>query len=76
MNNSRRTLLSKATDFIEKTIEIVEEVRDEGQGSLDNIPENLQNTERYETMEQAVKSLENALDSLNEAVDEIDSAMD
>lgn len=41
---------------------------------LDNIPENMQSGERYETAENAVSSLEDAVSSLEEAMDSIASA--
>ena len=42
---------------------------------FDNLPENLQNSERYETMEAAIDSLEEAIDKIDEAKDHIDDAI-
>lgn len=53
---------------------IVEEVRDEEQDSLDNIPENLQGSERYSAMEDAISDLEQAISAIEEADGSIDSA--
>ena len=67
MNNQRR---KKVTKIIEKISaleslmselkEAVEEIREEEQECLDNIPENLMGTERYEATELAVENLESA----------------
>ena len=69
MNNARRkkinNIIEKGSDIVELLEEIkaaIEEVKDEEQDYLDNIPENLQNSEKYELADNAVQSLESALD--------------
>jgi len=42
---------------------------------LDNMPENLEGSERYSTMESAIDSLDDAIDKIEEAQDSIDEAM-
>ena len=66
MNNQRREKLRKAEQALNAASEYIEDVLDEEQDSLDNIPENLQGSNRYEQMEIAV-------DKLNEAIDQIES---
>lgn len=73
MNNNRR---KRITDIVEKINELrqlledvsseVEEVRDEEQEYLDNIPENLQGSERHGVAETAVENLENAYSLLEQ----------
>jgi len=75
MNKKRRTSLETALFRIRQAIEIVEEVRDEESDSMDNIPENLQSTERYTSMEDAIDSLEDAISSLEDATESINKAI-
>lgn len=75
MNNERRVLLRKAIALIYEAEKLVESVRDDEQDSMDNIPENLQGSVLYDTMEDAVDSLESALDAIDTARDEIENAM-
>lgn len=42
---------------------------------MDNMPENLQGTERFERMEDAVDHLSEALEKLDEAKDHIQAAI-
>lgn len=76
MNKERRNALKNAMSYLDKAIEIITDVRDEEQDSMDNMPENLQGGERYETMEMAVESLEEAIDKIEEAKDSVDEAID
>ena len=68
MNSKRRAVISHAITHLQAAQEIVSNVLDEEQEALDNIPENLEATERYE-------KIENAVDALNDASDSIDSAL-
>lgn len=73
MNNVRRKQIDKVLSGIEilrdafdSIKEAVGEIRDEEQEYLDNIPENLQASERYELAEEAVSNLDSAYDLLDE----------
>jgi len=46
---------------------IVEVICDKEEDCIDNYPENLQGTERYEKMEDAVDNLNEALEKIGEA---------
>ena len=76
MNKARRKELTDIYHGIAELMERLEIVLDEEQECLDNIPENLQGSERYERAENAVSSLESAFDSLSEAFDYIDAAQE
>ena len=84
MNKERRNKIDKAIeevnrlqDALEGLQQIVEEIRYEEQEYLENIPENLQGSERYETAESAVESLENAVDWFDSVdIDELISALE
>lgn len=51
----------------------------EGRGGLeyrDNIPENMQESERYEKADEACDNLSSAVDSLEEAISSIEAAIE
>lgn len=75
MNKNRRTTLKQASGLLDRAIDIIRAARDDEQGCLDNLPENLQNSERYETMEAAIDNLEDAIDSVDGAKKSIDEAI-
>ena len=75
LNAGRRKKLMVAIDHLREASNIVDQIKDEEQDSLDNMPENLQESERYSNMEEAVDALDDALTSINEASDYIENAM-
>lgn len=85
MNKTRRQAIDKIkqriaeeipTDIISSILEDIEAIKDEEQESLDNMPENLQGSERYEVSEAAVDSLDEAYSTLEELNDNIQEALD
>lgn len=75
MNNTRRKELQKIYDIITDAKENLEILMDEEEEYKDNIPENLQYSERYEKAEEACDSLYEAIGNLEEALDNIENAM-
>lgn len=75
MNKSRRTSLKQASGLLDRAIDIIRVAKDDEQECVDNLPENLQNSERYETMEAAIDSLEEAIEKIDEAKEHIDDAI-
>lgn len=84
MNNNRRKEISRIIEEVESAVSTakekleelqtsIESVRDEEQEYMDNMPENLQCSERYETAEQAVENLDNAASSIEELIDAMDT---
>ena len=71
MNNARRELLGRAVSLLDQAYDIVSAALDQEQDCLDNMPENLQDSERYQKMESAVDCLEGAIESIDEARDNI-----
>lgn len=70
MNNKRRQMLrvalSKISDLEtlkEEIVEIISTAADEEQEAFDNLPENLQMSERGERIEEIIGLLENARDT-------------
>ena len=84
MNKERRKkiddVIQKINIFqntLEELQEMIEEIRDEEQESLDNIPENLQGSERYEAVENSLYNLEDAIEWFdNIDVDELTSTLE
>lgn len=74
MNSKRRSELENAVSLLDRVSAIVERALDQETDCLDNMPENLQMTDRYDKMENAVDSLEEAVCDLNNAKDKIAEA--
>lgn len=78
MNKMRRKELSDVInglntmqdkDDLYSWINTLDNIKDEEQDYYDNIPENLQYSQRAEDSEEAIENLEEALDLLNEVYD-------
>lgn len=74
MNNPTRKQLKKLIDHLENLKTELEEISENEQEKLDNIPENLQGSERYERTEEVCGYLEEALCSFEELIDNITCA--
>lgn len=74
MNNRRREMLSEAGALLTKAAVIVESVRDDEQECFDNLPENLQESDRAQAMESAVDLLYDALEDISSASNLIEEA--
>lgn len=75
MNKERRGSLKRASGLLDRAIDIIRDAKSEEQYCLDNLPENLQNSERYENMESVIDSLEDALDKIDDAKESIGEAI-
>ena len=75
MNENRRGRLKDALKLLSVAASIVEAVCDKEQDCVDNYPENLQNTERFERMEDAIDHLNDALERIDDAKWNIESAI-
>ncbi|MBP5462709.1 MAG: hypothetical protein J6Y20_11400 [Lachnospiraceae bacterium] len=74
MNRARRELLKRAVAALEEADGFVNTALDEEQDCLDNMPENLSESERYEKMENAIGHLEDALENISSAMECIECA--
>lgn len=81
MNKSKRKRLEKAVTFMELALDVISDVRYEEQDSMSNMPENLQNSDRYSDMESAVDNMEDSeeiikeiLELISEAIGKVDNA--
>lgn len=71
MNNTRRKKIQTAVSQIQSANAVLSAVLDEEQDAMDNMPENLQESDRYSAMEEAVDALEEAIDALDTAADSL-----
>lgn len=67
MNNQKREKLKLARDYLSRASDIVSGVLEDEQDSLDNMPENLQYSDKYERMEAAIGKLEDGLNNIEAA---------
>ena len=74
MNKIRRKTLNELYDKLAELRDLLEEVKCEEEDYRDNMPENLQNSERYEIAENACDNMDSAVCSIEEALDYIESA--
>lgn len=76
MNKIRRKNLQTIIDRLEDIKADPEEITYEEEEYRDNIPENLQSSEKYERADEACDNLNDAADTLNEVIDSITTAME
>lgn len=75
MNKQRREDLRGVLSLLISAIGIVQRVCDKEEDCMDSYPENLQGSERYEQMEDAVDNLNEALEKLGEAKESVQAAL-
>lgn len=71
MNKTRRKQIEKTIEKIVNSISELETIKDDEQDVYDNIPENLQATDRAMESEDAINTLEEAIDNLSEIVESL-----
>lgn len=76
MNKARRKALDEVISKIEEAKELLENLQAEEEEYRDNMPENLQGSERYEATDAAVDNMSSAVDALDEAISSIESAQE
>lgn len=75
MNNRRRDRLKSVLTSLENAQNTLETVTDQEEDALDNIPENLMDSEMYDKIDEAVENLNAAQDKLQETIESIERAM-
>lgn len=68
MNNARRKKIRTIAEQLGEIMTELEMLKDEEEEYLNNIPENLQSSERYELAENAIDDIDSACDNLDEAI--------
>lgn len=74
MNKTRRKALKALMDQLEDIKSSLEEIQSEEEDYRDNIPENLQGSERYEIADAACDNLSDAVSSLEDVISSIEAA--
>lgn len=76
MNKLRRKSLQEIFDKLSDLREEIESIKDKEDESRENMPENLQGSERYEQSETASYNMDEAMEYISSACDSIESAME
>lgn len=67
MNKQRREAIRRAVGFLDRARDLLQDALYDERDAMDNMPENLQSSDRYEEMDRAVDNLEDAVGSIDEA---------
>lgn len=76
MNNDRRKTIQEIMEKLTDLKDSLEMVQEEEQEYKDNMPENLQGSEKYEKAESSSEALYEAVSQLEEAVSNLETAME
>lgn len=71
MNNTRRKSLRKSIYYLDLAREIIDTCNDEESDYRDNMPENLQDSDKYNAADEACDAMDEAISS----IDDITSAI-
>lgn len=74
MNDNRRKKLSKVIQKLQSSSDMLYSIVSDEQEAMDNVPERMQSSYRYEKMENAVDAMNDAIQKIDEAVDLIETA--
>ena len=72
MNKARRKKIEEIRDAISSLYDDLESVKIDEEDAFDNLPESLQESDRGESMQDAIDHLDSACDMLQEAIDELE----
>lgn len=72
MNTERRKRLTDAIAYINRAVQIIEDVRDDEQDSFDNLPESLQSGDRGMLMEECIQGMDEVLEELDSCISNIE----
>ena len=76
MNKLRRKALGDIIDRLEEIMADLDALKEEEEDYRDNMPENLQGSERYERAEEAIYNMDDAMNNLEETISSIESAIE
>jgi len=75
LNNRRRAKLREAVGMLETASEIVSDMAVEEEDYAENMPENMQDGEKYERAMEVVDILNDAVEMINESAEKIEEAL-
>lgn len=76
MNNARRKQITNIKAEIEEKLSLLQELQEEEQDYFDNMPENLQYSERGEKAEQTADDLQNIIDEIQSQLEELETVIE
>ena len=76
MKNQRRKEIKRLVNELNIVIEELEQIRSDEEDYHDNIPENLQDSDRAMNSEEAIDNLDEALENIESAIGSLESAME
>ena len=71
MNRERRARLRQAVELFNRGTEVLEDVLADEEAALDSMPDNLQGSDRYATLEENVETISQAIDDIAEITENI-----
>lgn len=71
MNNARRAEIKALIARLETDLAKAEEIRDAEQYYFDNMPENLQGSDKGQAAEETIGTLDESVDSIQAAIDSL-----
>lgn len=75
LNEKRRGRLREAINLLNRVASILDQAHEGELDCMANMPENLENSERYTSMEDAADSIADAMNSVSEAMSDIEQAI-
>ena len=73
MNKKRRDKLREILSYLQRANEDLSDVCEDEAYSIENTPENLQASDRFQESEETLSALEEANDSLNDIIEQLQS---
>jgi len=74
LNKKRRLEIHEVINVLNDLVSRIGTIQDDEQEYLDNMPENLQSSEKYDAAEEAIDDLESSKVAIEEAVDYLEAA--
>ena len=75
VNNNKRDKLREAVSIMRNAVDIIRDVLDDESCCLSSMPENLETSSRYESIESAVDYLEDAVSDADSAIESVEEAI-
>lgn len=76
MNKQRRKQIEEVIEPLSVLLEVINDIKDSEQEYLENMPENLQDSEKAGKAQTAIDALESAYDSLEEAINSLNESIE
>lgn len=75
MNREKRKILREATAHLDRAYSLIEDVKDREADDRDNLPENMQDGDRFQMMDDAVDAMEDAMCCVRDAKEYVTRAL-